>query len=183
VKTGHYWYISPQFLNFFYSFFQGQLEFMRERGFVVGLICSPGEMAAGFKDWPVRSYPIQIQRLTSLGRFFRATSLDELSQLVNVLRGEMSLVGPRPLPLKYLKRFPARQAIRHTVLPGITGLTATKYRGRDRSWEEKLEDDVWYVMNWKLLLDVKILFKTIWLVVKKCVLNRSGETTSEEFRP
>ena len=123
------------------------------------------------------------ERLTSVGRFFRATSLDELPQLINVLKGEMSLVGPRPLPLKYLERFSARQAIRHTVLPGITGLIATKYRGRDRSWEEKLNDDVWYVNNWTLFVDVKILFKTAWLVAKKCVLNRTGETTSEEFKP
>ncbi|MBL7202699.1 MAG: sugar transferase [Desulfobacteraceae bacterium] len=123
------------------------------------------------------------ESLTSVGRFFRATSLDELPQLINVLKGEMSLVGPRPLPLKYLERFSARQAIRHTVLPGITGLIATKYRGRDRSWEEKLNDDVWYVNNWTLFVDVKILFKTAWLVAKKCVLNRTGETTSEEFKP
>jgi len=123
------------------------------------------------------------ERLSLLGRFFRATSLDELPQLVNVLKGEMSLVGPRPLPLKYLERFSTRQAIRHTVLPGITGLTATKYRGQGRNWEEKLEDDVWYVENWKLLLDWKILFKTFWIMGKKAILNRTGKTTSEEFRP
>jgi lipopolysaccharide/colanic/teichoic acid biosynthesis glycosyltransferase len=123
------------------------------------------------------------KRLTLLGRFFRATSLDELPQLINMLKGEMSLVGPRPLPLKYLERFSDRQAIRHTVLPGITGLTATKYRGRDRSWEEKLENDVWYVENWNLWLDWRILFKTFWTTARKSFLNRSGETTSEEFRP
>ena len=123
------------------------------------------------------------KRLTLLGRFFRATSLDELPQLINVLKGEMSLVGPRPLPMKYLDRFSDRQAIRHTVLPGITGLTAIKYQGQDRSWDEKLENDVWYVENWNLLLDVKIMFRTFWLLVKKGVLNRSGESTSEEFNP
>ena len=123
------------------------------------------------------------KRLTLLGRFFRATSLDELPQLINVLKGEMSLVGPRPLPMKYLDRFSDRQAIRHTVLPGITGLTAIKYQGQDRSWDEKLENDVWYVENWNLLLDVKIMFRTFWLLVKKSVLNRSGESTSDEFRP
>jgi lipopolysaccharide/colanic/teichoic acid biosynthesis glycosyltransferase len=123
------------------------------------------------------------KRLTSVGRFVRATSLDELPQLVNVVKGEMSLVGPRPLPLKYLERFSAKQAIRHTVLPGITGLTATKYRGRDRSWDEKLENDVWYVENWNLLLDWKVLLKTFWTTARKSFLNRTGETTSEEFRP
>jgi len=123
------------------------------------------------------------KRVTSVGRFFRATSLDELPQLINVLKEEMSLVGPRPLPLKYLDRFSARQAIRHTVLPGITGLTAISYRGNDRSWEEKLENDEWYVEHWSFLLDIKIVLKTLWVVGKKCFLNRGGETTSEEFRP
>ena len=122
------------------------------------------------------------KRLTLLGRFFRATSLDELPQLINVLKGEMSLVGPRPLPIKYLRRFSTKQAERHAVLPGMTGWTAINYRGNDRTWEKKLSDDVWYVYNWSLLLDVKIMFKTFWLLVKKCVLNRAGETTSEEFR-
>ena len=122
------------------------------------------------------------KRLTLLGRFFRAISLDELPQLINVLKGEMSLVGPRPLPLKYLERFSARQAIRHTVLPGISGVTAIRYRGKDRPWEEKFRDDEWYVENWSLLLDLKILFKTIWIIGKKMILNRGGETTSKEFR-
>ena len=123
------------------------------------------------------------KRLTLLGRFFRATSLDALPQLYNVLKGQMSLVGPRPLPMKYLERFSDRQAIRHTALPGITGLTATKYQGQDRTWDEKLENDVWYVENWNLWLDWKILLKTFWILGRKMILNRSGKTTSEEFRP
>jgi len=123
------------------------------------------------------------KRLTSMGRIFRATSLDELPQLINVLKGEMSLVGPRPLPMKYLERFSERQRTRHTVLPGITGLTAIRYRGSDRSWEEKFRDDEWYVEHWNLLLDVKVMLKTIWVLGKKSFLNRGGETTSEEFRP
>ena len=122
-------------------------------------------------------------RLTSVGRFFRATSLDELPQLLNVLKGEMTLVGPRPLPMKYLGRFSEGQRIRHTVLPGITGLTAISYRGNERSWEEKFEHDVRYVLDWNLWLDWKILFKTFWILGKKTVLNRAGKTTSEEFRP
>ena len=123
------------------------------------------------------------KRLTSVGRFFRATSLDELPQLLNVLKGEMSLVGPRPLPRKYLERFSERQRIRHTVLPGITGLTAISYRGNERSWDEKFEDDIWYVEKWNLWLDWKILFKTFAILGKKMILNRAGKTTSEEFRP
>ncbi|MBC8466743.1 MAG: sugar transferase [Deltaproteobacteria bacterium] len=123
------------------------------------------------------------ERLSLLGRFFRATSLDELPQLINVLKGEMSLVGPRPLPMKYLERFSKEQRIRHTVLPGITGLTAISYRGGDRSWEEKFEYDVRYVLEWHLLLDWKILFRTFWIMGKKAILNRTGKTTSEEFRP
>jgi len=122
------------------------------------------------------------KRLTSVGRFFRATSLDELPQLLNILKGEMSLVGPRPLPLRYLERFTDSQAIRHAVMPGVTGFTAITYKGNDRSWSEKFEHDIWYVKNWSLLLDWKIFFKTIWVVGKKSLLNRGGETTSEEFK-
>lgn len=123
------------------------------------------------------------KRLTSLGRFLRASSLDELPQLVNVLKGEMSLVGPRPLPMKCLKRFSEKQRIRHTVLPGITGFTAVSYRGNDRTWDEKFENDVRYVLDWNLWLDWKIFFKKFWILGKKAVLNRTGKTTSEEFRP
>ena len=100
-----------------------------------------------------------------------------------VLKGEMSLVGPRPLPMKYLERFSEEQRIRHTVLPGITGLTAISYRGNERSWEEKFEHDVRYVLDWNLWLDWKIFFKTFWITIRKSFLNRNGETTSEEFRP
>ena len=123
------------------------------------------------------------KRLTSVGRFFRATSLDELPQFINVLKGEMSLVGPRPLPMKYLQRFSEKQRIRHSVLPGITGLTAISYRGNERSWEEKFKYDVRYVLDWNLWLDWKIFFKTFWITIRKSFLNKSGETTSEEFRP
>ncbi len=121
------------------------------------------------------------KRLTTVGRFFRAASLDELPQLINVFKGEMSFIGPRPLPVRYQERFTPRQAMRHAVMPGVTGLTAVSYRGNARTWEEKFEDDVWYVEHWCLLLDVKIMLKTFWVVVKKGVLNRAGETTSGEF--
>ena len=91
---------------------------------------------------------------------------------------------PRPLPSRYQDRFSERhRGIRNTVLPGITRLTATKYRVQGRTWEEKLEDDIWYVENWDLLLDWELLFKTFWTTARKSFLNRSGETTSEDFKP
>ncbi|MDH5508320.1 MAG: sugar transferase, partial [Anaerolineae bacterium] len=96
------------------------------------------------------------QRLTRLGRFLRAASLDEFPELYNVLRGEMSLVGPRPLLTQYLDRYTPSQARRHAVLPGITGWA--QINGRNNvSWEDKFALDVWYVDNWSLLLDIKIL--------------------------
>lgn len=108
------------------------------------------------------------QRMTAVGRFLRATSVDELPELWNVLRGEMSLVGPRPLLMEYLPLYSARQARRHEVRPGITGWA--QVNGRNAlSWEEKFELDVWYVDNQSVGLDLKIL----WLTVKK-VLVRDG---------
>ena len=102
-------------------------------------------------------------RITRVGRFLRASSLDELPQLFNVLRGEMSLVGPRPLLVQYLERYTPEQARRHAVLPGITGWA--QVNGRNAiSWEEKFRLDVWYVDHWSLWLDVHILFRTIFVV-------------------
>ena len=96
------------------------------------------------------------KRLTKLGRFLRSTSLDELPELWNVLRGEMSLVGPRPLLVQYLPRYSAEQARRHEVRPGVTGWA--QVNGRNAiSWEEKLRLDVWYVDNWTLWLDLRIM--------------------------
>jgi lipopolysaccharide/colanic/teichoic acid biosynthesis glycosyltransferase len=99
-------------------------------------------------------------RMTSFGRFLRRTSLDETPQLVSVLFGEMSLVGPRPLPVAYRDRYTPEQFRRHLATPGLTGLSVV--RGRNAiSWEEKLSLDVWYVDHWSLWLDVKILSATI----------------------
>ncbi len=104
------------------------------------------------------------ERLTRLGRFLRATSLDELPELWNVLRGEMSLVGPRPLLMEYLDRYTPRQARRHEVKPGITGWA--QINGRNAiSWEKKFDLDVWYVDNWSISLDVRILLSSIHQVV------------------
>jgi len=120
------------------------------------------------------------ERLTRLGRFLRATSLDELPELINVLGGQMSLVGPRPLLVQYLDRYSPEQARRHDVLPGITGWA--QVNGRNAiTWEDKFSLDVWYVDNWTFWLDIKILALTIWKVVKREGINQPGHATSEEF--
>lgn len=120
------------------------------------------------------------QRLTRVGRFIRSTSLDELPQLINVLSGDMSLVGPRPLLLKYLERYSARQARRHEMKPGITGLTAVRGRNALR-WEEKFEFDVQYVEQWSLSLDLRILLETVLRVVKRDGVAAGGHATMPEF--
>jgi sugar transferase EpsL len=120
------------------------------------------------------------ERLTSLGRFLRATSLDELPELFNVLKGEMSLVGPRPLLVKYLQRYSPEQARRHNVLPGITGWA--QINGRNvLSWEDKFSLDVWYVDNWSIWLDLKILAITILKVLKREGISEPGQATAREF--
>jgi len=120
-------------------------------------------------------------RLTNFGRFMRASSLDELPELVNVLRGEMSLVGPRPLLMEYVPLYNERQARRHEVRPGITGWA--QVNGRNAlSWEEKLELDVWYVENKKLWLDVRILVRTIWKVIRREGVSAANEATMPRFR-
>jgi len=120
------------------------------------------------------------KRLTSFGEFLRRTSLDELPELWNVLKGDMSLVGPRPLLVEYLDRYTPEQARRHEVRPGITGWA--QVNGRNAiSWEEKFEYDVWYVDNWSLWLDLKIIFMTILKVIKGEGINQPGQATMEEF--
>jgi lipopolysaccharide/colanic/teichoic acid biosynthesis glycosyltransferase len=121
------------------------------------------------------------ERLTSLGRFLRRTSLDELPQLWNVLRGDLSLVGPRPLLMEYLPRYSPEQARRHDVRPGITGWA--QVNGRNAiSWEEKFRLDVWYVDHWSLALDFKILLLTILKVVKGSDIYNQGGLVVEPFR-
>ncbi len=120
------------------------------------------------------------ERLTPLGRFLRATSLDELPELVNVLRGEMSLVGPRPLLMQYLERYSPEQARRHEVLPGITGWA--QVNGRNAlTWEDKFRLDVWYVDHWSFWLDVKILLLTLIKVLRREGISQPGQATAEEF--
>jgi len=121
------------------------------------------------------------ERLTLLGRVLRATSLDEVPALFNVLQGEMSLVGPRPLLMRYLDRYTAEQARRHEVKPGITGWA--QINGRNAiTWDEKFRHDVWYVDHWSLLLDVKIIVLTIWKVISREGINQPGQATMEEFK-
>ncbi|TET30532.1 MAG: sugar transferase [Anaerolineales bacterium] len=120
------------------------------------------------------------ERMTGLGRFLRSLSLDELPELFNVLRGEMSLVGPRPLLMQYLERYSLEQARRHEVLPGISGWA--QVNGRNAiTWEDKFRYDVWYVDNWSLWLDIKIILTTGWKVVTREGISQIGHTTAEEF--
>jgi len=120
------------------------------------------------------------QRLTPLGRFLRRWSLDELPEFVNVIKGDMSLVGPRPLLMRYLDRYTPEQMRRHEVKPGITGWA--QVNGRNAlTWEEKFALDVWYVDNWSLWLDFKILGLTLWKIVKREGINQPGHATAEEF--
>lgn len=122
------------------------------------------------------------QRLTPFGRFLRATSLDELPELWNVLRGEMSLVGPRPLLMQYLERYTPEQRRRHEVRPGITGWA--QVNGRNAiSWEQKFEYDVWYVDNYSFWLDMKILALTVVRVFRRDGISAEGHATAPEFFP
>lgn len=121
------------------------------------------------------------ERLSRFGRFLRQTSLDELPELINVLRGEMSLVGPRPLLVEYLGRYTAEQARRHDVLPGITGWAAVNGRNA-LTWEEKFQLDIWYVEHQTLWLDVKILALTVWKVLLREGTKPIGQETAEKFQ-
>jgi len=121
------------------------------------------------------------ERLTAIGQFLRKSSLDEIPQLWNVLKGDMSFVGPRPLLVRYLERYTPEQARRHEVKPGITGLAQVKGRNAI-GWEQKFQLDVWYVDNWSLWLDLKILLLTVLKVVQQEGINQEGYVTSEEFK-
>jgi len=120
-------------------------------------------------------------RLTSLGKFLRATSLDEFPELINVLKGDMSLVGPRPLLMEYLPLYSSEQNRRHEVNPGMTGWA--QINGRNAiSWEEKFRYDVWYVDHWSLWLDIKILAMTILNVVLRKGINHNATETMPFFQ-
>lgn len=122
------------------------------------------------------------KRLTPFGKVLRSTSLDELPELLNVLKGHLSIVGPRPLLMQYLNRYTTEQARRHDVKPGITGWA--QINGRNAiSWEEKFAFDVWYVDHQSFALDLKILVLTVWKILTREGINQPGQATAEEFNP
>jgi sugar transferase EpsL len=127
-----------------------------------------------------RSMPDEV-RLTALGRFLRSFSLDELPEVFNILKGEMSLVGPRPLLMEYLSRYSSEQARRHEVLPGLTGWA--QVNGRNAlTWEQKFAYDVWYVDHWSLGLDLRILALTLLKTVTREGISQPGHATAQEFK-
>jgi lipopolysaccharide/colanic/teichoic acid biosynthesis glycosyltransferase len=131
--------------------------------------------------WDSGGHPLpDSERITRLGRFLRATSLDELPQLWNVLRGDLSFVGPRPLLMEYLPRYTPEQRRRHDVLPGITGWA--QVHGRNLlSWDEKFALDIWYVEHWSLGLDLRILLMTVRQVLRRQGIHQRGHATMPVF--
>ena len=123
------------------------------------------------------------ERLTRIGNFLRRTGLDELPQLWNVLKGDMSFVGPRPLLVRYLELYSPEQSRRHDVKPGVTGWAQVcGRRTLDEDWDEKFRLDVWYVDNWSLILDIKILWLTVVRLLRHDGIRQDAKTTSEAFR-
>ena len=120
-------------------------------------------------------------RLTRLGKFLRAASLDELPELFNILKGEMSFIGPRPLLMQYLPLYSAEQMRRHDVYPGLTGWA--QVNGRNAlDWQTRFAFDVWYVDHWSFWLDIKIVFLSLWKVIRREDINQPGQTTTEYFK-
>ena len=121
------------------------------------------------------------ERLTRIGRMLRSFSLDEIPELWNVIKGDMSLVGPRPLLMEYLPLYNSHQARRHDVKPGLTGWAQVKGRNA-LTWEERFELDIWYIENASFVLDLKILFMTIWTVLNRKGISHEGSVTMEKFK-
>ena len=151
----------------------------------------PGYQAAPFHIYKFRTMTNRLdpsgsllpdaQRLTSLGNFLRAFSLDELPELFNILRGEMSFVGPRPLLMEYLPLYSPEQARRHDVIPGLTGWA--QVNGRNAiTWADKFKYDVWYVDHWSFWLDMKIILMTVLKVFKREGISQEGQATTEYFK-
>ena len=121
------------------------------------------------------------ERLTHFGRLLRSLSLDELPELFNIVRGEMSFVGPRPLLMEYLPLYSPKQARRHDVVPGLTGWA--QVNGRNAvDWPTRFNMDVWYVDNWSFWLDLRIIFLTLWKVISREGINQKGQSTVEHFK-
>ncbi|MBI3039130.1 sugar transferase [bacterium] len=171
------------FVSFSIFTFMGSPIFFRQQ--------RPGFMGQPFVLWKFRTMNDTFEksgellsdekRLTPLGEFLRETSLDELPQLLNVVRGDLSLVGPRPLLMEYLPLYSKEQAKRHDVIPGITGWAQINGRN-DISWERKFELDLWYIENWNLFLDLKILWLTGMKVLNRAGVNQEGHATVEKFK-
>jgi sugar transferase EpsL len=150
----------------------------------------PGRGSRPFRIYKLRTMKNEVvrdgehladaERLTRLGRFLRSTSIDELPQLWNVLRGDLSLVGPRPLLMSYLPRYTREQARRHDVLPGITGWAQVSGRNAI-SWDEKFALDLWYVDHWSLTLDLRILARTFARVLRRDGVSSEEHATMPEF--
>lgn len=153
------------------------------------------QLRPGLKDKPFNLYKFRTmtdkrgssgellsdaERMTGFGRFLRSTSLDELPSLWNVIKGEMSVVGPRPLLMEYLPLYSPDQARRHDVKPGLTGWA--QINGRNAiTWDEKFSLDIWYIENWTLWLDIKIILMTIKKVMMRTDINAEGEVTMPKF--
>jgi sugar transferase EpsL len=121
------------------------------------------------------------ERLTRFGHLLRSLSLDELPELFNIVRGEMSFVGPRPLLMEYLPLYSPEQARRHDVIPGLTGWA--QINGRNTAdWITRFNMDIWYVDNWSFWLDIKIIFLTVWKVIRREGINQEGQSTVEYFK-
>ncbi len=121
------------------------------------------------------------ERLTRFGSFLRSLSLDELPELFNIVRGEMSFVGPRPLLMEYLPLYSPEQMHRHDVVPGLTGWA--QVNGRNAiDWPTRFKMDIWYVDNWSFWLDIKIIFMTVWKVISREGVNQEGQSTVEYFK-
>lgn len=155
--------------------------FRQPRGGLNGKVFYIAKFRSMRETFDTQGHPLpDAQRLTRLGKFLRAASLDELPELFNVLRGEMSLVGPRPLFKVYLQRYSPEQARRHDVLPGITGWA--QINGRNAlTWEDKFRLDVWYVDHWSFGLDLRILLLTLRKVIQREGISQPGHATAEEF--
>ncbi len=148
------------------------------------------QIRPGYKGRPFTLYKFRTMeagaaadeaRLSRFGRFLRSTSLDELPELFNILKGEMSLVGPRPLLMEYLPLYSAEQMHRHDVLPGLTGWA--QVHGRNTlTWPERFALDVWYTEHWSFWLDLKIILMTIWRVLTRQGVSQEGQATVEYFR-
>jgi lipopolysaccharide/colanic/teichoic acid biosynthesis glycosyltransferase/glycosyltransferase involved in cell wall biosynthesis len=167
--------------------------YIRMGGPVVFTQPRPGKHGRVFKFYKFRTMTSECdadgnllpdeQRLTAFGLFLRKTSLDEIPQLWNILKGDMSFVGPRPLLVRYLNRYTPEQARRHEVIPGITGWAQVHGRRLlDGCWEEKFKFDIWYVDHWSLWLDLKILFMTVLTVLKQEGITQEGHVTGDEFK-